>query len=69
MDLLRFDNCRPESASEFIYIIIACIFVCHLICETPACLLAERQNCKGSGPAGDFLGRFAHAQCGGERVQ
>ena len=31
MDLLHHrDNCRPESASEFIYIITACIFACHL---------------------------------------
>ena len=58
MDLHRFDNCRPESASEFIYIIIACIFFCHLICETPVCLLAERQNCIGSGPAGRLLPLF-----------
>ena len=29
-DLLRYNNCYPESTSEFIYIIISCIFVYHL---------------------------------------
>ena len=29
-DLLRYNNCCLESASEFIYIVISCIFACHL---------------------------------------
>lgn len=65
-DLLRYNNCYPESASEFIYIIISCTFPYHLqryryeflqkgktVVNSPATLAYSRTT---------FFGYFAHAQ-------